>query len=195
MLKKTRRRGHFSRMNDLRGNLRQKNKNGTYYYRLTVAHGIRKEFALKTSDYETACQKAADLDAIWEAPTHEVAIAQLNAIKGFSKQAQNLPFDEVWRRYEVHPNRAMPHTVSEQNSYRTTFEEFVNFVSTPLLGRKHTTVRGIGEVTPQVCEEFSAYLKKTSIAVDTHNRKIKRLRKIFDCLKEYYDGENPFRRA
>jgi len=193
MLKNTRRRGRFSRMKDLHGNLRQKSKNGTYYYRLTVANGIRKEFALKTSDYEEACQKASDLDAVWEAPTQEVAIAQLNAIKGFSKQAQNLPFNEVWQQYEVHPNRAMPHTVSEQTAYRITFDEFVNFVSTPLSGRKHTTARGIGEVTPQVCEEFSAYLKKTSIAVDTHNRKIKRLRKIFDCLKEYYDGENPFR--
>lgn len=31
------------------------------------------------------------------------------------------------------------------------------------------------------------------LAVDTHNRKIKRLRKIFDCLKDYYEGDNPFR--
>ena len=139
-------------------------------------------------------KKAAELDSIWEAPTHEVAIAQINAIRGFSQESKNLPFDEVWRRYEIHPDRAMPHTIAEQNSYRRTFNEFVRFVSQPFPGRKkHSIATGIAEVSPQVCEEFSSYLKTTSLAVDTHNRKIKRLRKIFDCLKEYFAGENPFR--
>ena len=59
--------------------------------------------------------------------------------------------------------------------------------------KSHTVVTSIAEVTPQICEAFSAYLKTTMLAVDTHNRKIKRLRKIFDCLKDYYEGENPFR--
>ncbi len=115
-----------------------------------VANGVRKEFSLKTYDYEDAVQKAADLDAVWEAPTHEVAIAQINAIKGFSKQAQNLPFDEVWRRYEVHPERAMPHTVAEQMSCRNTFNEFVRFATAPAKDRKQrrTIVSGIGEVPP-----------------------------------------------
>ena len=61
-------------MSQLRGKLRQKVKNGPYYYRLMVAKGLRKEFSLKTCDYEEACQKAADLDAVGEAPTKEVAI-------------------------------------------------------------------------------------------------------------------------
>ena len=39
-----------SRMKKLQGKLRQKAKGGNYYYRLTVANGIRKEFALKTAD-------------------------------------------------------------------------------------------------------------------------------------------------
>ena len=38
-------------MEQFRGKLRQKDKNGPYYYRLTVANGLRKEFALKTCDY------------------------------------------------------------------------------------------------------------------------------------------------
>ena len=181
-------------MSELHGKLRQKIPGGPYYYRLSVMNGVRREFSLKTCDFEEACQKAADLDVIWDAPTNEVAVAQLNAIKGFSQQAKNLPFDEVWRRYEVHPERATPHTVAEQNSYKSTFDEFVQFVSHPFPGRKrHTLATGIAEVTDQVAEEFSAYLKTTSLAVDTHNRKIKRLRKIFSCFKEYYAGENPFR--
>ncbi len=91
-------------MEQLRGTLRQKTKHGPYYYRLTVANGIRKEFALKTCDYEEALQKATELDAVWEAPTKEVAFAQINAIKGFSRQAMDLPFSEGWKRYEQHPN-------------------------------------------------------------------------------------------
>ena len=50
------------KMSKLRGRLRQKGKNGPYYYRLTVANGLRKEFALKTADYEEACQKAGLFD-------------------------------------------------------------------------------------------------------------------------------------
>ena len=73
------------KMSQLRGKLRQKVRSGPYYYRLMVANGQRREFALKTSDYEEACRKAADLDAIWDAPTKEVAIAQITAMKGFSK--------------------------------------------------------------------------------------------------------------
>ena len=181
-------------MNELRGKLRQKIPGGPYYYRLMVANNVRREFSLKTCVFEEAVQKAADLDVIWSAPTQEVAIAQINALKGYSQESKNLPFDEAWRLYEVHPDRAMPHTVSEQNAYRSTFDEFVQFVSKPFPGRKkHTIAGGIAEVSPQVCEEFSSYLKTTSLAVDTHNRKIKRLRKIFDCLKEYFAGENPFR--
>ena len=36
-------------------------------------------------------------------------------------------------------------------------------------------------------------MKTKALAVDTHNRKIKRLRKIFDVLKEYYPQSNPFK--
>ena len=91
---------------NLNGKLRQKVKGGPYYYRLMVANGLRKEFALKTSDYDEACKKAADLDSIWDAPNKEVAIAQINAIRGFSKAAINLPLSEIWGKYEVHPDRA-----------------------------------------------------------------------------------------
>ena len=71
-------------MKELRGKLRQKQKGGPYYYRLTV-DGLRKEFALKTCVEDEAIQRAAELDAIYEAPTNEVAIAQISAIRGFSK--------------------------------------------------------------------------------------------------------------
>ena len=124
------------KVSQLRGKLRQKVKGVPYYYRLMIANGQRKEFALKTCDHEEALQKAAELDAVWEAPTQEVAIAQINAIKGFSKQAVNLALTDGWEKYQVHPERATPHTVSEQLAYKSTYEEFVQFVSNPLPDKK-----------------------------------------------------------
>ena len=182
-------------MSQLRGKLRQKDRNGPYYYRLMVSSGQRKEFSLKTCDYEESCRKAAELDAVWEAPTKDVAIAQITAMKGFSKQAMNLPLSEGWDKYQVHPDRATPHTVSEQLAYKSTYEEFVQFVSNPRPDQKkrHTIITSVSELTPEVAEEYAAYLKTCPLAVDTHNRKIKRLRRIFNCLKDYYAAENPFR--
>ena len=182
-------------MSQLRGKLRQKVENGPYYYRLMVANGVRREFSLKTCDYEEACRKAVELDALLESPTKDVAIARMAAIKGFSRQALNLSFPDGWSKYEVHPDRATPHTVSEQQAYKSTYEEFFRFVSNPPADKKkrHTTITRISELSAEVAEEYAAYLKTCSIAVDTHNRKIKRLRRIFDCLKDYYYGDNPFR--
>lgn len=177
-------------MQKLHGTLRRKNARGPFYYRLTVANGVRKEFALKTADELEALQRAEELDSIWTAPTMDIAAAQLNAIKGFSRQAEKLPLSEGWAKYEVHPQRATPHTVSEQLAYKKTYEDFVAFVTTP--GR-HRVIASVAELDARVAEEFADFMKKQQQAVDTHNRKIKRLRKIFDCLKDYYSGENPFR--
>ena len=58
-----------NRMQKLRGTLRRKNAKGSFYYRLTVANGVRKEFALKTTDELEALQRAEELDSIWAAPT------------------------------------------------------------------------------------------------------------------------------
>ncbi len=51
-------------MQKLHGKLRQKTAKGNFYYRLTIANGIRKEFALHTTDEAEAVQKAEELDAI-----------------------------------------------------------------------------------------------------------------------------------
>ncbi len=185
------------KMEQLRGKLRQKGDKGLYYYRLTTAQNQRKEFALKTSDRNEAIRKASELDALWEAPTQEVAAARINAMKGFGRLNVNLPFAEAWKKYESHPDRATPHTVSEQDGYKSTFAEFSAFAENPVIpGTKKCAVpriRFVNELSPELCQAFAVYLRKTSLAVDSHNRKIKRLRKIFDCLHDYYDGENPFK--
>ena len=176
-----------SRMKKLRGTIRRKGKNGNLYYRLTIASGLRKEFPLKTKDEAEAVKKAEELDSIWAAPTLEVAAAQINAIKGFSKVQLNLDFEEAYQKYLEHPDRAHPHTVAEQRSYHTSYKEFVNFA----LEAFHN-INGIADITYREAKAFSDHLHSLQLAVDTHNRKIKHLRKIFRCLQEYYDGDNPF---
>ena len=177
-------------MKELRGRLRQKEKHGNFYYRLTLPGGLRKEFALKTTDEKEAIQKAANLDAVYEAPNQDVAFAQINAIKGFSRRASMLSFSEGWVKYEAHPERAIPHTVSEQLSYKKTYEDFVAFVTSP---QRAIPLTFIADISSEIVAEFADFMRQQAQAVDTHNRKIKRLRKIFDCLKDYYSGENPFK--
>ena len=179
--------------NKLQGKLRQRTRNGNYSYRLTSSTGARKEFTLQTRNYDEAVLKASELDSIWLAPTREVALAQMSAIRGFSEQAKKISFEEAWEIYQVHPNRATPHSVEERIGYRKTFELFSRFTSEVIGKTKQGETICICEVTSGLCEKFSAYLKTTSLSVHTHNRKIKRLRKIFECLKDYYEGENPFR--
>ena len=180
-----------SRMKKLNGTIRSKGKNGNLYYRLTIASGVRKEFPLKTKDEAEAIQKAEELDAIGAAPTVEVAAAQINAIKGFSKIKTNLDFATAYQKYLEHPERAQPYTVAVQRSYKATYDEFVNFSMT----NSSQKIKGIADITYKEAQAFADYLRTQQLAVDTHNRKIKQLRKIFRCLREYYEGENPFAAA
>ena len=64
----------------LQGKLRQKTKGAYYHYRLTIADGTRKEFTLKTRDYEEAVQKASELDSIWLTPNGIKKLGQLRKL-------------------------------------------------------------------------------------------------------------------
>jgi hypothetical protein len=70
------------------------------------------------------------------------------------------------------------------------YDEFVEYVSA---SGKHTVITSIAELNSDIAEGYAAYMRTIPQAVDTHNRKIKRLRKIFDCLSDYYSGNNPFK--
>ena len=95
-----------TRTTKLQGTLRQKRKDGNYYYRLTVSNGLRKELTLHTLNYNEAVRMASELDSIWLALTKEVALAQMNAIRGFSNEL-DASFDEAWEIYRTHPDRAV----------------------------------------------------------------------------------------
>ena len=96
-----------------------------------------------------------------------------------------LTFSEGWEKYSSHPDRATPHTVAEQLAYKSTYEEFADFAAAEKIEAS--------DIDIAFCEKYAAHLRERNLAVATHNRKLKRLRKIFDCLSEYYDGDNPFR--
>ena len=110
--------------NKLQGALRQRTRNGCYSYRLTSSTGARKEFTLQTRNYDEAVLRASELDSIWLAPTQEVALAHMSAIRGFTKQGKKISFEEAWDIYQVHPNRATPHSIEERIGYWKTFELF-----------------------------------------------------------------------
>ncbi len=179
------------------GSIRRRGKNGYFAYRCQV-NGRRTEISLQTRDCHEALKKVADLVPIAQARTAEVVAAHVNEARGFAKQATDLALVDAWPKYEQHPDRAMPHTVSEQLAYRSSFLEFVAFATRSATSdeRKnrihHTQITLLREITPTVAAEYAAYLRRQPLAVDTHNRKLKRIRKVLSVLKEYHGGENPF---
>ena len=67
------------------------------------------------------------MDAVIDAPNKEVALAQINTMKGYSKKALNLPLSEIWTKYEVHPDRARPLTPHEPLMYCSTLQKFIDY--------------------------------------------------------------------
>ena len=179
------------------GSIRRRARGGVYSYRCQI-NGKRTEISLQTTDYNEALKKAMDLVPIAEARSEEVIAAHVRQAKGFARQASDLRLTDAWEKYACHPDRAMPHTHNEYLNYKANFEEFVAFATRPQTAEEkrkhtpHTTVTLIREVTPEVAMEFAGYLRTRSLAVDTHNRKIKHMRKIFSVLQDYHGGENPF---
>lgn len=178
------------------GSIRRRGR-GVFYYRCQV-NGKRTEISLQTKDYNEALKKAMDLVPIAEARSEEVIAAHVRQAKGFARQASDLRLTDAWAKYACHPDRAMPHTQSERLSYEATFAEFVDFATRPQTAEErrsripHTMVSLFREVTPSVAAEFAEYLRAQPLAVDTHNRKIKRVRKVFSVLRDYHGRENPF---
>lgn len=165
-----------------KGTVYQKEEGGIYYYRYQV-NGERKCVSLKTANQEDAIKEAKKYLPIVQATNTEVISAHVKVARNLVKQTQKLRLCDAFAVYEKHPNRATPATRHEEISYGTTFQEFIQFAGPAKL---------MSDITPEIAEAFSAYLKTTGISVSTHNRKIVRVRRIFTTLKDYYQAENPF---
>ena len=70
-------------------------------------------------------------------------------------------------------------------------KKFVAFT----IANSSRSICGIADITSKDAQAFAEHLRTLQLAVDTHNRKIKHLRRIFRCLHEYYEGDNPFESA
>jgi len=165
------------------GTVYQKEERGTFYYRYQI-NGQRKAVSLKTKNKEEALEAVKAYLPVVNATTTEVIAAHVLQARSLEGPRKTLPLADAWNEYNRSPERATPRTVEEQKSYEATLAQFIEFVKAP-----KKTVR---DITPQIADAFAKHLRRTQISVDTHNRKIKRLRKIFEVLREYRDDPNPF---
>jgi hypothetical protein len=152
----------------LQGKLRQRTQNGVYSYRLSISNGTRKEFFLHTRNHDEAVRRASELDSIWLAPTQEVALAQMNAIRGFSVEVQKITFEEAWKKYQTHPDRAIPATVEAKLCYDKSFRLFAEYATgkTGKTSPSRTIIEYVNEITPGLCEEFASYLRSRFAMTD-----------------------------
>ncbi len=165
------------------GTVYQKEEGGVYYFRYQV-DGARKAISLKTKNQKEALKEAQKQIPLLKATSAEVIAAHVKHARGLVTPQKNLLLTEAWDVYEKSPERATPDTVSEALAYRSTFQEFVGWIDDP--------ARTLRDITGEVAGEYAEQMRKQNIAVSTHNRKIKRIRRVFRVLREYWTGENPF---
>jgi len=165
------------------GTVYQKEANGTYYFRYQL-NGQRKAVSLKTGNQKEAVAQAEALIPVVKATTTEIISAHVKYARGLEVRKKALRLSDAWNVYAQHPERATPATVSEKLSYEATFKEFVRFVGNDAVE--------ISKVTPEMADQFAQHMRTQGISVDTHNRKLRRLRKIFAVLQEYREAGNPF---
>ena len=166
------------------GGLHRKKRSKNWYYRCTI-NGRTKDLSTGTDDLDEAEKIARSKFLPMTSATQEDVLAgYVTAARKLKNQSEKLFLDNAWEVYSKHPERAMPATVSEQEAYKSTFEEFRRCVNEPKIT--------VAEITHQHAEKYAAYMQGQELAVDTHNRKIKRLRRIFKTLALYRSGENPF---
>lgn len=165
------------------GTIYKKSDNGGFYFRYQI-NGQRKAVSLKTKNQKEAIKKAQELIPVVKATNAEIISAHVKHAKNLVARKRFLSLSGIWDEYSQHPDRAIPATAHERLCYQATLNEFINFID-----NKNT---GVNDITPEMTDKYAQHLKTTNISVSTHNRKIRRLKKIFDVLQEYRDSNNPF---
>ena len=165
------------------GTVYQKEEGGIYYFRYQV-NGARKAISLKTRNKQEAVREAEKLVPLLQATSSEVIAAHVQQARNMAEPEKNLLLSQAWAVYERSPERATPDTVSEVMAYQATFKEFIAWVNNPA-----ATLR---DITSDKAARYADEMRHQNIAVSTHNRKIKRIRRIFRVLRDFWSGENPF---
>ena len=152
------------------------NEPGSWFYFRYQANGRRHNEGLGTKDYAEA-KKIINTKYAERVQKDRLGLNAPEAIK--------LSIGDAWRKYCESPERATPATVSEAQSYESTWNDFVLF-----MGNSRILLR---DITYQDANRYANHLREDrNYAVDTHNRKIKRIRKVFKALHNYWTGTNPF---
>ena len=152
------------------GTVYQKEENGIYYFRYQV-NGKRKAVSLGTRNRQQAIKEAEKYVPLIQATSSEVIAAHVQHARNLITPEKNMLLSQAWAEYEKSPDRANPDTVSEALAYKATFAEFVAWVNNPA-----AVMRDISE---EVAIQYADYMRQLNIAVSTHNRKIKRIRRVF----------------
>ncbi|MBQ4480501.1 MAG: tyrosine-type recombinase/integrase [Victivallales bacterium] len=156
------------------GTLYQNEPSGWFYFRYQ-ANGRRHNEGLGTKDYDAA-KKIVSAKYAERVQKDRLGLNAPEAIR--------LSLGDAWKKYSESPDRALPATVSEAQSYEKTWGEFVEFMGNPKIK--------LQDITYEDANRFANELRGRHLAVDTHNRKIKRLKKIFRVLQKHWTGTNPF---
>ena len=157
---------------------------GVFLYRYQV-NGCRKAVSLGTKDIDEA-EKIARTRylPIVSSTSEEVVAAHVAVARKLREESRNLFLCDAWDTYSRHPDRANPATVAEAMKYEGTLRQFTEVVNQPTIT--------VAEITHEHAEKFSDFLRNLELSADTHNRKIKQLRRIFKVLSDYRTGDNPF---
>ena len=166
------------------GYIFQKVDRGNYYYRYQV-NKKRKTISLGTKNKEEAAKKAEEMIPVIEASSVEVIAAHVNIAKGWAKKEETIELYQIWGEYEKHPQRATPATKAIWQRYESYLNEFIKYA-------KSKDIETMSQVTEEITLGWSDSLRKQQIGVDTHNKKISRVKSIFKTLSKYYSHSNPF---
>ena len=165
------------------GTVYQKEENGIYYFRYQV-NGKRKAVSLGTRNRQQAIKEAEKYVPLIQATSSEVIAAHVQHARNLVTPEKELLLSQAWEEYEKSPERATPDTIGEKLAYKATFEEFVKWVNNPAAVMR--------DITEKIAMKYADEIRQRNIAVSTHNRKLKRLRRVFKVLSEYCGGVNPF---
>lgn len=161
-----------------------KAESGEYMLRVQV-NGKRERYYLGTKNREEAEKLAKDhLQKIQQADTANEIDRYATKFKNAKNGQKRIYLEAAWQEYCVHPDRATPATINEQLQYQGNLKKFIEFLDNPLML--------VTDVTHQHAVDFANHLREKGKAVDTHNRTINRLRKIFSVLAKLCACQNPF---
>lgn len=118
------------------------------------------------------------MEPLLKASSLEVVAAHISQARSLAKVERQLELARAWEAYETHPERARPANVDTCLSYQAYFADFVRWARAG--GHEF-----LHDITDAVAAEYVESLRSTEIGVDTHNKRVARIARVFRTLKDY----------